>query len=60
MKVGVANGNQLDCVKICPDFQRAFKTDVFVIPLDKYDIVLGVQWLLNLKHITWNFKDLTM
>ncbi|XP_076902380.1 uncharacterized protein LOC143557114 [Bidens hawaiensis] len=65
MTVGVANGNQLDCVKICPDFQWAmqgmwFRADVFVIPLENYDMVLGVQWLLNLDNIVWNFKNLTM
>ncbi|XP_022019611.1 uncharacterized protein LOC110919656 [Helianthus annuus] len=65
MKVGVANGVPLICDKICHNFQWQmqglwFKADVFVIPLETYDMVLGVQWLLPLGDIVWNFKDLTM
>lgn len=37
-----------------------FSTDVFVLPLDNYDMVLGIQWLAFLDDIVWNFKKLTM
>ncbi|KAJ0467740.1 putative nucleotidyltransferase, Ribonuclease H [Helianthus annuus] len=65
MKVGVANGIPLMCDKMCTDFQWQmqglwFKADVLVIPLDSYDMVLGVQWLLPLGDIVWNFKELKM
>lgn len=37
-----------------------FSTDFKVIPLRGYDMVLGVQWLLALRNIIWNFGSLTM
>jgi hypothetical protein len=37
-----------------------FTTDVFLIPLVNYDMVLGVQWLQALDDIMWNYKKLTM
>ncbi|XP_022041421.1 uncharacterized protein LOC110944001 [Helianthus annuus] len=65
MKVRVANGKNLDCSQLCQDFQWPmqgvwFKTDVLLLPLDNYDMVLGVQWLQSLDDIVWNFKALTM
>ncbi|XP_021974504.1 uncharacterized protein LOC110869570 [Helianthus annuus] len=65
MKVGVANGSQLMCAKVCQGFQWQMqglwmKADVLVLPLACYDMVLGVQWLPSLGDIVWNFQDLTM
>ncbi|KAI3730743.1 hypothetical protein L1987_61919 [Smallanthus sonchifolius] len=65
MKVLFANGKELDCHQLCPDFQWLmqgvwFKTDVLLLPLDNYDMVLGIQWLQSLNYIMWNFKKLTM
>ncbi|KAJ0800601.1 putative nucleotidyltransferase, Ribonuclease H [Helianthus annuus] len=65
MKVIVANGKELDCTLLCPGFQWLmqgvwFKTDVLLLPLDNYDMVLGIQWLQSLDDIVWNFKKLTM
>ncbi|KAD4180242.1 hypothetical protein E3N88_28833 [Mikania micrantha] len=65
MKVTVANGNQIDCVSLSKDFKWMmqgvwFNADVLLIPLDNYDMVLGVQWLSSLGDINWNFKNLTM
>ncbi|MFS7916261.1 putative aspartic peptidase domain superfamily, DNA/RNA polymerase superfamily [Helianthus anomalus] len=65
MTVGVANGTEINCTNYCPNFQWYmqnlwFTTDVLVIPLDNYDMVLGVQWLLTLGSIIWNFVDMTM
>ncbi|KAJ0578410.1 putative nucleotidyltransferase, Ribonuclease H [Helianthus annuus] len=63
--VGVANGTEIVCANYSPNFQwfmqgMWFTTDVLVIPLDSYDMVLGVQWLLTLGSIVWNFMDMTM
>lgn len=50
LSVSVANGSHLSCTSMCPQFQWMmqgfwFTTDVFVLPLDNYDMVLGAQWL---------------
>ncbi|KAJ0444029.1 putative nucleotidyltransferase, Ribonuclease H [Helianthus annuus] len=65
LSVTVADGNKLSCVELCKDFQWVmqgiwFKSDVFLLPLENYDMVLGVQWLQTLNDIVWNFKSLTM
>ncbi|KAI3756033.1 hypothetical protein L1987_55845 [Smallanthus sonchifolius] len=65
MKVTVANGNQLDCSHKCTDFKWMmqgvwFSADVLLIPLENYDMVLGVQWFALLGDINWNFAKLTM
>lgn len=65
LSVSVVNGSHLSCISMCPNFQWVmqglwFKTDVFVLPLDNYDMVVGIQWLALLDDIVWNFKKLTM
>lgn len=37
-----------------------FAIDCFTIPLDCYDIVLGVTWLKSLGPIPWDFDELRM
>ncbi|KAD2394077.1 hypothetical protein E3N88_41054 [Mikania micrantha] len=63
--VSVADGKQLTTNQLCPDFQwtmqgRWFTTEVLLIPLENYDMILGVQWLLPLQDILWNFQKMTM
>nr|XP_043620521.1 uncharacterized protein LOC122592345 [Erigeron canadensis] len=65
VNVTMANGNRMDCVKMCKGFQwimqgNWYTADMLVIELNNYDIVLGVQWLETLNDIIWNFKHLTM
>lgn len=48
VQVGVANGDKLQCVKMCSKFQWMmqgawFMANVLVIPLDNYNMVLGIQ-----------------
>ncbi|XP_022041343.1 uncharacterized protein LOC110943921 [Helianthus annuus] len=64
VQVTVADGNKVECVNVCKDFQWVmqgnwFTTDMLVIDLNNYDIVLGIQWLETLNDIIWNFKNLT-
>ncbi|XP_022030328.1 uncharacterized protein LOC110931233 [Helianthus annuus] len=65
MQITVADGNKLNCMQLCENFQWVmqgswFKAGMFLIPLSNYDMVLGVQWLRELNDISWNFKELTM
>ena len=65
LKVLTANGNELQCNERCRRFSWAmqrqnFETDVLSLPLDNYDLVLGVQLLVKLEDIIWNFKKLQM
>lgn len=54
VKVTAANGSLLTCEA------QFYTTDVLLIELDTYDMVLGVQWLTQLGDITWNFNNLSM
>jgi hypothetical protein len=37
-----------------------FNTNFYVLPLDGFDVVLGVQWLRTLGPVLWDFDDLKM
>ncbi|KAF3679762.1 hypothetical protein FXO38_02611 [Capsicum annuum] len=39
---------------------HSFHADLYVIPLDAFDIVLGIKWLQTLGPIPWDFALLTM
>lgn len=65
LQVTVANG---DCI-LSLGVGRAlpleigkdsFSVDYYVIPLDEFDVVLGVQWLATLGPILWDFSKLTL
>ncbi|XP_077242438.1 uncharacterized protein LOC143882945 [Tasmannia lanceolata] len=65
LKVNVANGHQLMCNGICPNFHWVmhgpeFTIEVRLLPLEGYDVVLGIQWLTTLSDILWNFSKLRM
>ncbi|KAD5960328.1 hypothetical protein E3N88_11800 [Mikania micrantha] len=65
MHITVADGYRIACSQLCENFKwmmqgNWFATDVMVIPLINYDMVLGIQRLQTLIVIVWNFKNLTM
>ncbi|XP_059456454.1 uncharacterized protein LOC132186493 [Corylus avellana] len=65
IKVKVANGEEIlsegKCTNLTVQLKEfSFLTEAFVIMLAGCDMVLGIQWLVTLGSITWNFKDLTM
>ena len=65
LRVLTANGNVLKCKERCRRFPwvmqgQNFVADVLSLPLDNYDLVLGVQWLVELGDIVWNFNKLQM
>lgn len=53
------------CQFVCRDFtwklqNLKFKSDMFLMPLGNYDMVLGIQWLSKLGSIKWDFKRMIM
>ena len=65
LKVLADNEEKLRCNEICKGFRwsmqgHSFVADVLSLPLGNYDLVLGIQWLVKLKDIWWNFKKLQM
>jgi hypothetical protein len=63
--VPVANDKQVlnkgRCTGVRVKMQEfLFITEAFVIVLSECDMTLGIQWLVTLGSIIWNFKDLTM
>jgi hypothetical protein len=58
--VKLANGDHVTTAgvcrktRICIDSEE-FIMDLFVIPVDGYDMVLGVHWLCTLGPILWDF-----
>ncbi|XP_077235247.1 uncharacterized protein LOC143877215 [Tasmannia lanceolata] len=64
-KVTVANGHEMRSDAICKKFcwvmhGSEFFTDVRLLPLRGYDVVLGTTWLETLGDIVWNFAKLRM
>jgi hypothetical protein len=65
LHVTVANGDRVASAEICRDVHifiddEEFITDLFVILLGGYDMVLGVQWLRTLGPILWDFEQCHM
>lgn len=64
-KVGTGSGNFLVCNKKCERVPiiiqgHEFTVDLFVLEIKGSDIVLGVQWLIELGTIKTNYQELTM
>ena len=56
LKVMAVNGEKLKCKEVYRGFAwsmqgRSFVADVLVFPLDNYDLILGIQWLVKLGDI---------
>ncbi|KAF2315775.1 hypothetical protein GH714_040313 [Hevea brasiliensis] len=64
LQVAVANGEKTPSTGTCNETIQVssehFPVDLYVIPLDGFDVVLGVRWLMTLGPIWWNFSTLTM
>ncbi|KAG8371220.1 hypothetical protein BUALT_Bualt13G0064900 [Buddleja alternifolia] len=63
--VSVADGNKIHSSYICKGFSWKmqgvqFTADLMTIPLGGCDMVLGVQWLVTMEDINWNFSQLKM
>lgn len=67
IKVRVANGEEVISEGKCTSLRLkvqlkefCFVAEAYVIVLAGCDMVLGIQWLVTLGSLTWNFKALTM
>ena len=63
--VTVADGKKVLISSVGQNFtwviqHTTFTSDVMLIPLGCCDIVLGIEWLITLGDITWNFTKLSM
>lgn len=61
----VTNGTKLCSKAVCKNLVfemqgETFAGEVRLLPLEGCDMVLGIQWLLTLGPILWNFKNLSM
>jgi hypothetical protein len=65
LHVTIANGDRVASASVCPNIKffidsEEFVLDLFIIPLADYEMVLGVQWLLTLGPILWDFTRARM
>jgi hypothetical protein len=65
IRVRVANGELVvsegQCLQVLVQLSGfSFLTDTHVMPLAGCDMVLGIQWLVTLGSIAWDFRALTM
>ncbi|WVZ23582.1 hypothetical protein V8G54_002126 [Vigna mungo] len=65
LSVAMVDGAQVNITATAKQFpwlmhNREFISDMLLIPLGCYDVVLGIEWLVTLGDITWNFEKLTM
>jgi len=61
----VANGDRVECRGLAHDVgiriaNEVFSVDCYSLPLDKWDMVLGIKFLRTLGPILWDFDDLCM
>ncbi|XP_061340529.1 uncharacterized protein LOC133287007 [Gastrolobium bilobum] len=64
-QVLVGNGEVMDCLGVCSQVEieiqgHHFRPDLYVLPLQGAEVVLGVQWLSEWGDITINYRDLVM
>ncbi|OIT05665.1 hypothetical protein A4A49_61683, partial [Nicotiana attenuata] len=63
--VAVANGNMVYSKYMCKGFSSRmqgvdFAANMLILPLGGCSVVLGIQWLITLGDIRWNFRQLNM
>lgn len=65
LRVVVANGERVKSKGLCRQVplkvnQHCFLVDLYILPLNEFDVVLGVNWLQTLGSILWDFKTMKM
>lgn len=64
-RVYIGNGDFLVCQLYCPQVNLtmqgyAFTLDLFVLPIEGPDVVLGIQWLQRLGRVSHHYAAMTM
>ncbi|GAV59560.1 RVP_2 domain-containing protein [Cephalotus follicularis] len=64
-EVKVADGRILICESKCSNVKLSLLdqeliVDIFLLPLEDYEVILGIDWLRTLGDIAWNFAKLVM
>lgn len=65
LKVTIGNGNAVSCGGVCPEValtlgEATFAVDLLLLPIYGADIVLGVQWMLQIGPILFDYNELWM
>jgi hypothetical protein len=65
LSVKVANGEQVQSYGVCKATSldvhgEQFSVDCYALPLEGFDVILGVHWLKSLGPIMWDFAALSM
>jgi len=63
--VGVANGDRVPTSGVCRGVSMTvedeqFSTDLYVFPLEGYDLILDCNWLRSLGLVVWDLSKLSM
>nr|GMD63279.1 Transposon Ty3-G Gag-Pol polyprotein [Ipomoea batatas] len=64
-RVYIGNGDSLACTYCCQNATlvmqgNEFEVDLYILPIQGPDVVLGVQWLQSLGKVTHDYANLTM
>jgi hypothetical protein len=64
-EVKLVDGGTLTCKSKCSNVKlvvqdQELRTDLYLLPLGDYEVVLGIEWLRTLGDVLWNFSKLTM
>ena len=64
-KVTIADGKELICTSWIPDWRwtiqgYSFTHAAFILDLEPYDLILGVDWMKKYSPLTFDFKELNL
>jgi hypothetical protein len=65
LSVRIANRERMQSYGTCKSTSlsiqgETFQVDCYTLPLEGFDVILGVQWLKSLGPIVWDFTVLSM
>lgn len=61
----IGNGGKIACKGWCHNIKLSMgdyklQSDMYALPLSSCDVVLGIQWLMTLGPVLWDFCELWM